>query len=442
MEKIFAFLNRYVFGPALPFIIFICGFILLICYGRYFVFHPKKTLAVYTKKSENKGISPLKSMILALASTLGVGNIVGVSTAIMAGGPGAVFWMTVSAFVAMPLKYGEVFLAIKTRRKRGNEFYGGAPYYFEEKMHSRVFGIFFAILLIMNALTVGNIIQINAVSTSFESVFGKGKLFIGIIFAFVVFLILKNGTKKITDLNALILPFATALYIAVSLYIVVKNSGELYGVTKNIIGYAFSFRSAFGGVCGYGISSAMRFGVARGIMSNEAGSGTSPTAHAKSDTDSPVKQGIWGIFEVFADTVIMCNLTAYVILLSYPQGFPAEFDSGMELVISAYGQQIGGVAKYFIFGAVLFFAFSTVVCQGVYGREGMIYIFGKGKAEKYFVVLFSLCCIYSAIANQGLIWELTDFNVGLMTVLNTVVVMFCSGEICKGTKMFYDRTVI
>lgn len=446
MTRILEWINTYIFGPSLPIVIFGAGIVFLIHY-RFFIFtHPMKILSVFTRKSDENGVSPLRSVMLALASTLGVGNIVGVSTAIAAGGAGAIFWMTLSAFVAMPVKYSEIVLAMKTRftekqEKTGKEEYrGGTMYYLKEKTGSRHLGVFFALLCILNALCVGNIVQINAVAESCQNVLGLKPFILGIIAALAVFVCISGGTKKVIDITSSVIPFVTILYIGISVVVIVMNGSRIPGVLKLIFDSAFNIRSVAGGVGGYAIVRAMRYGVARGIMSNEAGSGTSPTAHVKSNLKNEAEQGFWGIFEVFADTVVMCNLTALVILLSYEKLVIGEQLTGMELVLRAYSEHLGRTSDYIIVLSVLLFAFATIVCQGFYGTESVYFITKKQAGMKIYRLVFSMTVVFGSVCHSSFIWSLTDFTVSLMTVINTACLcLFCS-EIKTITDNYFKAT--
>ena len=438
MQKMLDFFNTYIFGPALPIVIFLAGSFLFVKYCSFIIFKPKAVISVLTRKNNNSGISPFKTAMLALASTLGVGNIVGVSTAIFSGGPGAVFWLTLSAFAAMPLKYGEVVLAMKYRENEGNEYRGGAMYYIKKCIDNKALASIFAILCIVNAFTVGNIVQINALSESFETVFSLKPLNIGVITAVIMFFALKKGTEGISNITAKLVPFATVLYIAFSLFIIFSNYTYLSSVVILIFKNAFNVKAAYGGIGGYAIIRAIRYGVARGIMSNEAGSGTSPIAHAKSNLESSVEQGFWGIFEVFADTVIMCNMTAFVILLSFDELVLSKGLTGMELVIAAYGKYMGSIADVAIAISVMLFACATVICQGFYGGECVYYLSKSKKVMKFYMFAYSLVVVYGAVANSDMIWNLTDFNISLMTVINTVCLLIASSEIKRETASYFN----
>ena len=438
MIKILDFCNKFIFGPSLPIIIFCAGGYLLFKYGSFIFTKPKSIARVLTRKNEKSGISPFKTAMLALASTLGVGNIVGVSTAIFSGGPGAVFWLTLSAVMAMPLKYGEVVLAMKYRTKKGDEYRGGAMYYMRDCLKNKTLSFVFAFLCIVNAFTVGNVVQINAVTESFESFFSVKPIYIGFILSVVIFLSICKGTKRISEITSKVIPLSTLVYVLLSAYILLINTDRLYDIAKLIISEAFNVKAALGGVGGYSIIRALRYGVARGIMSNEAGSGTSPIAHAKSNLKSPAEQGFWGIFEVFADTVVMCNLTAFVVLLSYGDGVVRKGLSGMALVLYSYTKYAGNFAGYIIVISVLLFAYATVVCQGFYGRECTYYLTEKKRNINLYTMLFCALVIYGSVVSSDLLWSFTDFNISLMTVINTSCILIASGEIKHETDMYFE----
>lgn len=437
MSRIIEIFNTYIFGPALPIVIFSAGIFLIIKYGSFIFLKPVSVIKVLTKKNEKGGMSPLKTAILALASTLGVGNIVGVSTAIYSGGAGAVFWLTISAVVAMAIKYGEVVLAVKYRVKNGGEYRGGAMYYMKDCLNNKRLSIIFAILCILNALMVGNIVQINAVKESVLSVMSVRPVNIGLCMAIIIFISICRGTKRISSITAKIIPFATVVYTLLSVYIIIMNIGRIGEIIQLIIKEAFSVKAISGGIGGYAIVRSVRYGVARGIMSNEAGSGTSPIAHAKTDLKSPVEQGFWGIFEVFADTVVMCNLTAFVILLSYKEYVCEKGLTGMELVLRSYGRYAGKTAEMIIIISILMFAYATVICQGFYGRECVYYLSEKKTSIELYTITYCIAAVVGSVISSELLWGMTDFNISLMTVINTVCILIASGEIKKATDEYF-----
>ena len=433
------FLNTYIFGSALPFVVFFIGGILLFKYGSFIFFKVRVIIGVLTRKNDSSGFSPFKTAVLALASTLGVGNIVGVSTAIFSGGPGAVFWLTLSAFVAMSLKYGEVVLAMKYRVKEGGEYRGGAMYYMRDFLKKPRLSVLFAFLCIINSLTVGNIVQINAVSESFFNVFNIPPWILGAFLALLILISIYRGTERISNITSKVIPIVTLVYIILSLYVILINFNALPKIIKLILDEAFNLKAAAGGIAGYSMTHAVRYGVARGIMSNEAGSGTSPIAHVKSNLKSPAEQGFWGIFEVFADTVVMCNLTAFVILLTFEENVVNKGLTGMALVLESYGKYAGSVSKFILTMSVFLFAYATVICQAFYGSECLHYLSKNKLLKKFFIIAFCLTAFFGAVGNSNLIWQITDLNISLMTVINTFCIFFSAGEIKKITDGYFNN---
>ena len=426
-------LTSRVFTPLLVFSVLTAGTVLFFRYGYLIILHPKKTLAAFFGRGrEKKGVSAYKSVCLALASTMGVGNIVGVSTAIAAGGPGAVFWMTFSSFIAMTVKYAEVALGVDSREYVRSRLRGGAPYYIK-KYFSKTAGKIFAVLLLFNCLTVGDLLQVNAAAEGLDASFGLDRGLTGILFCLTAAVALTRKKAVFENVASVSLPVATALFGIFSIYAVASNASGLGNAFGLIFKNAFAFRPAVAGGAGYGMAKAIRYGVSRGIMSNEAGSGTSPTAHSITEK-SPAEQGIFGIFEVFADTVVTCNLTALVILLAF--GENCRGMTGMELALSAFAKFFGIKAGAIIALSVSLFAFATLTSQFFYGREAMFFITGSGLAKKLFDLAFLACAYLGCVIPFGLLWSLTDLNVCVMTSANCLFLLF-SGERVKDLTFAY-----
>ncbi len=429
-------------------VLFICGGVLLIRLKGFPLTSPVRVIKGLMGKNM---LSSFKAMTVALAGTLGVGNIVGVATAIHMGGAGAVFWMIISALVAMVIKYAEIYLAISYRQGK----HGGAAYYIRDGLGKPGLAGFFSVLCIIASFTVGNIIQVNAAALSFESEFNIPPVWIGIIIAFVAFLVIYKGIGRISSFTLRMIPILSVAYIIVSLILICANYTLIPDIIKNIITSAFTADSAAGGVLGFLIMKSLRYGVIRGIGSNEAGCGTAPTAHATADTDSPVKQGYWGIFEVFVDTVLLCTLTALVILI-YPQHIP-QYD-GMVLAIKAYESFFGDMAGYILTAAIFFFALSTVICWSYYAMESIYYftekeIYKKGgesprpyyagklsdsnhtESRKFlfikriYIVVYCFACILGAVLSLEFVWELSDITIALMTMINCICIIKLKNKI-------------
>ncbi len=415
------FFNRYLCGIILPVMLILVGFYFAFKLKFFYILHPIKAF-----KSMLKG--GFKSLTVALAGTLGVGNIVGVASAILAGGAGAIFWMWISAFIAMSLKYCEVCLAMKHRQVKGNgEFYGGAPYYIYNGLKNKIGNKFakliscaFALLCVVNSLTTGNLVQINAVS----NLTSIPKIWFGISFAIIVFIIIFGGIKRISSFTSILIPFLSVFYVVLSIYIIFSNLSDIPSVFGLIFKEAFSVKSAIFGFMGYGIMSAIRFGVSRGLLSNEAGCGTSPTAHASSNTNDIHSQGCLGIFEVFIDTILLCTLTALVILLAGKSS-----DNSMSLVISSYEKYSFVIGKYGIIVSSLLFALATIACQFYYGIESLGYITKKQYAKAIFTVIFCIITIIGAVIPMSLMWQISDLAIALMTIFNLSCILALRREI-------------
>ena len=354
--------------------------------------------------------------------------------------------MWLSALFASVLKFSEILLAVKYRRSiRENgkrRFTGGAFAYMSAHGHRRL-GFVFALLCVITSITMGSIVQSNSMAVAFEKSFGLSPYVVGAITALLTLLIISGGFSSVASITVRAVPAFCIIYTAVSLYVILTNASRLPGVIEMILKDAFSFRSAGVGVVSYGFIRAMRFGVARGILSNEAGSGTSPTAHAGSDTSSPCEQGFFGIAEVFIDTILLCSLTAFVILLS---GKYTGSDA-MLISIDAFGVFIGRAAPYFISLSVGFFAFATIICWSVYGVEALRFLLDdyftgakRGILLFAYRLLYSLSVLLGAVIPASVMWELSDLSVAVMTLINCGYILYLSGEIKSDTDKYFSQT--
>ncbi len=403
------FFSNMICGIILPAFLILIGIFFLFRLNFFYILHPIKAF-----KSMSKG--GFKSLSIALAGTLGVGNIVGVSSAMISGGAGAIFWMWISAFIAMSLKYVEVVLAMKHRKFKDGVYYGGAPFYICEGLKkklggkiSRALGCFFAILCSVNSLSTGNLVQINAVS----SLSPIKKEYFGFAFATLVLLIILGGIKRISKLTSVLMPVLSMAYIFIASYIIFSNINVIPSVFSTIFKEAFSFNSAISGFCGYGIMSAIRYGISRGLLSNEAGCGTSPCAHASSSTASIHAQGCLGIFEVFVDTIVLCTLTALVILVA-----DIKCDNAMSLVISSFEKFTGIIGRDIIIISCLLFALATITCQYYYGIESLKFITSKKWCKALYTAVFLFVTIIGATIPMSLMWKISDLIIAFMTILN------------------------
>lgn len=436
-------------------IISVAAALMLLSVGLFFSFklrffylrHPIRCARVMLERERKDGISPFRAVTLALAGTLGVGNIAGVASSIVIGGYGSVFWMWVSAFVAMSLKYAEIVLAIIHRRvySESGEYYGGAPYYIKDLFMSKgkvlsgklIAGVF-ALLCIVNSVTMGCVIQSNAVSTSFEGVFHLKPWIIGAVMAIACCFVIMGNARWVSGFCEKTVPFMTIGYVLLSAAVIAARFEGIPRAFGAIFEDAFKLESAAGGILGFFISTKLRAGTMRGLMSNEAGCGTAPTAHASSSTASPSKQGLWGIFEVFVDTILLCTLTAIVIILA-GDGVFAYSDNPMMMAIKAYSSVLGGWSEVYMCVSVLFFAFATMVCWAHYGKESLRCLTQKKGSGVAYVLFFCLFIALGALSAPAFAWLIADLSLGIMTLINLPVLCAMRREVRCETERFLGR---
>ena len=455
-EKINSAVNSFVWGiPAMVCIIGV-GLLLSIRTGfiqfRKFGYTFKVTLGrIFHKKEAADGsITPFQAVCTALAATVGTGNIAGVAGAIAIGGPRAVFWMWISALLGMCTKFSEVTLAVHFREKnKHGDWTGGPMYYIKNGLGPkwRWMAVLFALLGVLTVFGTGNATQVNTITSAVNTALlschvidassvSVSSLIIGIIIAVLVALILLGGIKRIGRVAEMLVPFMALLYIILALGVIFLNIDRVPGVFASIFEGAFSPASVTGGVVGSFFLS-MQKGVARGIFSNEAGLGTGSIAHATADTDHPVKQGFFGIFEVFADTIVICTMTALVILCS---GVPVSYgtDAGAELTINGFIATYGNWVSIFTAVALCCFAFSTILGWGLYGTRCIEFLFGTW-INKPFMVVYSLVAVIGATADLGLLWSVAETFNGLMSIPNLIALFLLSGTVVKLVKDYFKN---
>lgn len=382
------------------------------------------TLLKKRDKHRTDGISPFQAVTTALAGTMGVGNIAGVATALVAGGPGAVFWMWVGAFFGMMTKYTEIFLAVKYRKKnKDGQYYGGPMYYMQElaSKNTKWLAPVFAVACAACSLGIGNMTQVNSVSTAVYSVFNIPTIVSGIIVALLVALVIFGGLKRIAAVTEIVIPFISIIYIfCAGAFLFIYRDG-IIDALKLIVSSAFSLRGTAGGLAGYGVRQAMYTGLSRGVFTNEAGLGSAPIAHAAADCKSPEHQSVWGIFEVFLDTVVVCTITALVVLLS---GGGQLWNSGLDgapLTSAAFASQFGDFGSKFIAISILFFAISAMLGWCYYGETSLGFLFPHKKAPvKIYRLIFIICIIIGAVGRLEIIWRLSDTLNALMVIPNII----------------------
>ncbi|MCD7777893.1 MAG: alanine:cation symporter family protein [Clostridiales bacterium] len=407
-----------------------------------------------TKHTDDKQISQFQSLCTALAATVGTGNIAGVASAIVTGGPGAVFWMWLTAFFGMMTNYSENVLGILYRIKnKDGEWSGGAMYYLRyglgSKKHCKIIGsvlaVIFCIFCLFASFGIGNMTQINTIATNMYDAFNIPKLITGIVLLIIASLVIIGGIKRIASVTEKIVPFMVILYILGTLFICILHIGSIIPALISIFKGAFGFRAAAGGIVGSGVKMAVQMGMKRGVFSNEAGLGSSVMVHSNSNVKEPVMQGMWGIFEVFADTIIVCSLTAFTILTSgliyLDTGMLAiETDNTGSLVGLAFGNTFGSVGTSFIAIALLLFAFSTCLGWSHYGTKAFEYLFGTN-ATIIYKVIFVIAILGGSVMGENLAWDLSDTFNGLMMLPNLIGVLVLSPVVYKCTKNYIDRNI-
>lgn len=455
IESINSAVNNFIWG--VPAMICIIGVGLYLSIRTNFLqihkfpYAMKITLGRMLKKREasDGALTPFQAVCTALAATVGTGNVAGVAGAIAIGGPGAVFWMWISALLGMCTKFSEVTLAVHFReRNKEGDYVGGPMYYIKNglKKHWHWLAYLFSAFGVLTVFGTGNATQVNTITTAIDSALYNYNLLsedgaatlnlvIGIVLAVLIALILLGGIKRIGQVTEKLVPFMAIMYILLAVGVVVVHIGSIPTVFSSIIRGAFDPAAVTGGAVGSFFMS-MKKGVSRGIFSNEAGLGTGSIAHACADTRKPVKQGFFGIFEVFVDTIVICTLTALVILCSgVPVGYGAA--AGAELTISGFTSVYGGWVSIFTAVAMCSFAFSTIIGWGLYGTRCIEFLFGS-RANKPFMLLYSLVAIVGATMNLGLMWSIAETFNGLMVIPNLIAVFLLSGVVVKMVKDYFD----
>ena len=454
IETINTAVNNFIWGVPAMVCIFGVGLYLSIRTNflqiRKFPYAIKTTLGRIFRKRDasDSAITPFQAVCTALAATVGTGNIAGVAGAIAIGGPGAIFWMWVSALFGMCTKYAEVTLAVHYREINANgELVGGPMYYIKNGLSKKWHWLayLFAAFGVLTVFGTGNATQVNTITTAInsallnynvisESAVSTSNLIIGIIIAILIAMILLGGIKRIGHVTEKLVPFMALLYILLGLGVILLNIQNVPAVFASIFRGAFQPRAVTGGIV-LSMFTSLKKGVSRGIFSNEAGLGTGSIAHACADTKKPVKQGMFGIFEVFTDTIVICTLTALVILCS---GVAVDYGkaAGAELTILGFTSTYGSWVSIFTAVAMCCFAFSTAVGWGLYGARCIEFLFSE-KVIKPFMVIYSLVAILGATANLGLMWSIAETFNGLMAIPNLIALFLLSGTVVKLTKEYF-----
>lgn len=441
IERINNIVNSIVWGPLMLALIMFVGIQFSIRLG-FFQFSGyklwlKKTIGTLFKNNKNKnqkdGISPFQAASTALASAIGTGNIIGVATAITLGGPGAVFWMWIAAFFGMMTVFAENILGVKYRTINENgENIGGPMYYIEKGLGQRWLACIFAIACTLASLGIGNMTQANSISASLKKGFGLPPSITGIIIALLAGLVIFGGIKRIAKVSEKVVPFMALFYILGGLIVVITHIYNLPKVIFDIIYGAFNFKAIVGASGGCIAANAIRYGISRGIFSNEAGLGSSPIVHAASNEKEPVIQGMWGIFQVFVDTILVCSITAFCILTS---GVLPEDNDGALLSVQAFNSTFGSTGEIFVSVSIVLFAFATIIGWSYYGEQCIRYLSGKKNILIYKAV-YIVFIMFGSVMKLDLVWSISDTFNGLMAFPNLIALIFLSNEVIKETKRY------
>lgn len=435
-------INNIVWGPPILFLIVGSGIYLSIMTKFFSItkigYILKNTfLKMFSKESHGEGeVTAFQAVATALAATVGTGNIAGVATAIALGGPGAVFWMWIAAIVGMTTKFAEVVLAVNYREKTPDgRFVGGPMYYIERGLKWKWLAVIFAMFGALAAFGIGNMVQSNSVSASLKATFNINPWVTGIVLAVITAMVIVGGIKRIGAFTEKLVPFMAAIYIVGGLFIIFSNLTHIPEAFGLIFGNAFTGHAAVGGFAGATLARSIRFGVARGVFTNEAGLGSAPIAHAAATTDHPVRQGLWGVFEVFADTIIICSITALAIMVS---GLWDTGLSGAELTTAAFNEGIPVIGGYIVAIGIVLFAYSTIIGWEYYGERCAEYVFGPKVITPYRIIWIPFVLI-GAIGGLDQLWALADTLNGLMAIPNLIGVLALSPVVFKLTKEFFAK---
>ena len=455
VEQVNAAVNDVVWGPVMLILLVGTGAYLTIRTGciqaTRFGYILRKTVGTLFKRTgrsgDGKNLTAFQAVSTALASTVGTGNIAGVTGAIFAGGPGAVFWMWVAAFFGMFTKFSEIVLAVKYRQvDRNGVHHGGPMYYIEKGLGMKWLAVLFAFLAGVASFGIGNIAQGVEIASSLKSLFGWSGLTSGLVLAAVVAVVILGGIQRIGQIASYIVPFMAVFYVLAGVGIIALRITDVPAAFAAIFRGAFSLEAVGGGMFGYGIMLAMRNGFARGVFSNEAGLGSAPMAHAAAETRDPVEQGMWGVFEVFVDTIVICTITAMAVLLSGVLNTPGGVDAlggNGAAAAAAFNAilpgELGGIVLQI---SLLFFALTTILGWSYYGECCWGYLTGNNRvALLLYKVVFILVCAAGATGSGQLMWSISDTLNGMMAIPNLIALLLLSGTVIRVTKEYFKNPI-
>ncbi len=440
-------INDVVWGPIMLTLLIGTGLFLSIRtgflqFGKFGYMMKNTIFGVFSKNQHERdisGVSPFQAVATAMAGTIGTGSIAGLATAIVSGGPGAVFWMWISALLGMVTKYSEIVLSIKYREKNEKgEWVGGPMYYLKNGLNMKWLAILFSIFAMIACLGTGNATQSNSIAIALKSTLGIKPWITGVVLTVIAVAVILGGMRRIASVNEKLVPFMAMFYITCSVIALILNWNKIPEAFLLIFKEAFNFKAATGGVAGYGVLVAMHYGFSRGVFSNEAGLGSAPIAHAASSTKDPVKQGLWGMFEVFFTTIIICTMSALVILTSGLWNTGQYF--GSALSIASFDSILPGIGGIGVTLSTIFFALSTILGWAYYGEVSIEFLSDKSKKA---VLIYR--CIYvtfvfiGAVGSLDLIWSISETMNGLMAIPNLIGVIGLSKVVKMTTKKHFNK---
>ena len=443
IEQSNTWLNGYVWGTPMLILLMGTGVVLTVLTRavqfRYLGFALKEVLGKLTQRTTGTGdVSPFQAVSTALASTVGTGNIAGVATALTLGGPGALFWLWLSGLLGMCTKFAEIVIALHYREPDATgTMRGGAMYTLRKGLGLPWLGGIFALLTAVAAFGIGNMVQANSVADSLQSSFGVDERITGIVLMALTAAVILGGIQRIGQVTQVLVPFMSLLYLGGGLLILLLHYADLPGAVALVFESAFSGAAATGGFAGATVRAGMQAGIARGLFSNEAGLGSAPMVHAAAKTDHPVRQGLYGIFEVFVDTVLVCTVTGLAILVT--DTWQIEGMTGAALSGEAFRSGLPGVfGNIIVTSSIMLFAFSTVIGWSYYGETGIVYLFGAKVALPY-RILWLVFIYLGATGSLELIWSVADTLNGLMAIPNLVSVLFSIPLLLRLKKEFFKN---
>lgn len=431
--------NKILWGTPMLTLLLFTGITLLIktraAVFVHFGFMLKNTLFTLFKRNKTgNGISPFAAVSTALAATVGTGNITGVALAIRIGGPGAVFWMWISGLLGMVIKYTEVVLAVKYREKKADGFVGGPMYYMACGLSSKYLAYFFCVFAVLSSFGIGNMVQANAFSNGMKMIFAFPGELSGIILCVACFLVLNGGIRRISSVSEILIPLMAAIYMIAAGYILAVNSDKIPSCFELVVKSAFSKTAPIGGFAGSAAMHTIRTGVAKGLFTNEAGLGSAPIAHAAADVKHPVIQGMWGAFEVFFDTIVMCSMTAFAVIVT------GEWYNNTDNAYIAHAAFESYLPKggFFVSFGIVMFAFASITAWYYYGESCMNFLL-KGRGIKIYRFLYIAACYIGCISEITLVWEAADTLNAFMMIPNITALLLLGNEAGRITKSFFKR---